>query len=107
MIQPHRPFLQPAISRYLPEPVSTTPESKSPLLSQGTYLLQSKGATRLDQSIVPLLDAGTLAQKPWSFKARTILEMMLQEFRELGSVLVFGSSIAATVQVAIPRDWIL
>ncbi|MEO1295228.1 MAG: permease, partial [Cyanobacteria bacterium J06636_16] len=102
-----RPFLQPTIARYLPTPATTPAIAENSLLAGGTYLLQSKGSQRLDQPIAAVLDAGSLSQKPWPFKARAILEMMLQEFRELGAVLVFGSAIAATVQVAIPRDWIL
>ena len=103
-----RPFLQPAISRYMPAPVSqSVAAATNPLLTGGTYLLQSEGAMRLDQPIPALVDAASLANKPWSFKLSTILEMMLQEFRELGAVLVFGSAIAATVQVTIPREWIL
>ena len=103
-----RPFLQPAISRYLPSPAaSTIASATNPLLAGGTYLLQAEGTQRMDQPIATIFDMGSLSQKPWPFKARTILAMMLQEFRELGAVLVFGSAIAATVQVAIPRDWIL
>ena len=36
-----------------------------------------------------------------------MLENMVQEFRELGGVLVLGSLIAAIIQVAVPREWIL
>jgi hypothetical protein len=107
-----RPFLQPAIARYLPEP---TPPPKpalagvgsSPLLAKGTYLLQSTGTVKLDQPLLSTVGTATLPQQSWSVKAQAILDMMLQEFRELGAVLVMGSAIAATVQVAIPREWIL
>jgi len=51
--------------------------------------------------------AAVLPQQSWQAKTQAVLEMMLQEFRELGAVLVMGSAIAATVQVAIPREWIL
>jgi uncharacterized membrane protein YraQ (UPF0718 family) len=79
----------------------------SPLLSRGTYLLQSTGAVKLDTPIMESISTAVLPQQSWPTKLRAILEMMLQEFRELGAVLVMGSAIAATVQVAIPRDWIL
>jgi uncharacterized membrane protein YraQ (UPF0718 family) len=36
-----------------------------------------------------------------------MLENMVQEFRELGGVLVLGSFIAAVIQVAVPREFIL
>lgn len=98
-----RPFLQPAIAHYLPDPEPAT-AATNPLLKGGTFLLQTDGTERMEQAA---METANLSQKPWPFKTRTILEMMLQEFRELGAVLVFGSAIAATVQVAIPREWIL
>ena len=105
-----RPFLQPAIARQLlppePEPALAT-ASDSPLLTRGTYLLQSTGTVKLDQPLASTLDTAVLPTATWTIKAQAVLEMMLQEFRELGAVLVMGSAIAATVQVAIPREWIL
>jgi len=107
-----RPFLQPAIARYLPnpepKPAPALMGSGSSLLSGGDFLLQSTGTLKLDQPMMATLGAATaLPQQSWHDKAQAVLEMMLQEFRELGAVLVFGSAIAATVQVAIPREWIL
>jgi uncharacterized membrane protein YraQ (UPF0718 family) len=106
-----RPFLQPAIARYLPdpkpEPALATAGSGLDLLTGGTYLLQSQGTLRMDTPLFETVSAATLAQASWATKLRAVLEMMLQEFRELGAVLVMGSAIAATVQVAIPREWIL
>lgn len=105
-----RPFLQPAIARYLsapePEPEPALAGVGSPLLNRGTYLLQPSGPIKFDN---PANFAGAVAlpQQNWTVKAQAILEMMLQEFRELGAVLVLGSAIAATVQVAIPREWII
>ncbi|HEY9887763.1 MAG TPA: permease [Candidatus Obscuribacterales bacterium] len=107
-----RPFLQPAIARYLPAPLPPAAAPAlaapvSPLLTRGTYLLQSTGAVKMDLPLADTLAAAALAQQSWAVKGRAILEMMLQEFRELGAVLVMGSAIAATVQVALPREWIL
>ncbi len=107
-----RPFLQPAIARYLPSPEPVREPalvgSGSTLLSGGDFLLQSTGTLKLDQPMMATLGAtATLPQLSWRDKTQAVLEMMLQEFRELGAVLVFGSAIAATVQVAIPREWIL
>lgn len=101
-----RPFLQPTIARYLPAPVSE-PSPVNPLLSGGTFMAQSAGTLKLDQPMIGTVGTATLYKESWVVKARAILEMMLQEFRELGAVLVMGSAIAATVQVAIPREWIL
>jgi len=107
-----RPFLQPTIARYLPAP-ATQPEpalvgSGSTLLQGGDFLLQSTGTLKLDQPMLATIaGAAVLPQQSWQAKTQAVLEMMLQEFRELGAVLVMGSAIAATVQVAIPREWIL
>lgn len=108
-----RPFLQPAIARYLPSPADQQPTpalaaSGSSLLSGGDFLLQSSGPLKLDQPLMATMaGAAALPSQSWQQKAHAVLEMMLQEFRELGAVLVMGSAIAATVQVAIPREWIL
>ncbi|MEO1095587.1 MAG: permease [Cyanobacteria bacterium J06638_28] len=105
-----RPFLQPTLARYLPNPApqSGSKETGSnSLLTGGTYLLQSEGALKLDMPVAAALSVSPSWSQPWPIKMRTLLEMMLQEFRELGAVLVLGSAIAATVQVAIPREWIL
>ncbi|NER79633.1 MAG: permease [Leptolyngbya sp. SIO1D8] len=104
-----RPFLQSTIARYLPspDPRPRRTDAENSLLSGGTYLLQSDGAMRMDQPMATLMNTAALPQQTAMIKVRTLLEMMLQEFRELGAVLVLGSAIAATVQVAIPREWIL
>jgi hypothetical protein len=109
-----RPFLQPAIARYLPSPMPQQPEpalvgSGSSLLQGGDFLLQSSsGPLKLDQPLMATMaGAAVLPSQSWRQKGQAVLEMMLQEFRELGAVLVMGSAIAATVQVAIPREWIL
>lgn len=108
-----RPFLQPAVARYLPAPEAPPAPalvgagSGSPLLKGGDFLLQSTGTLKLNQPMMATMGAVAVPQQPWRDKAQAALEMMLQEFRELGAVLVMGSAIAATVQVAIPRDWIL
>ncbi len=100
-----RPFLQERVARYLPEPTPTTPVN--PLLAGGTFLLQSQGTTKLDLAGFELASAAALRQQSWGPKLQAVLTMMLQEFRELGAVLVMGSGIAAIVQVGIPREWIL
>lgn len=103
-----RPFLQPTIARYLAEPSSASLTDKPPyLLQKGSFLLQSDGIVPLKSSLeLPQRQPASFKQ-PWSEKGRSLLEMMMQEFRELGAVLILGSAIAATVQVAIPREWIL
>jgi uncharacterized membrane protein YraQ (UPF0718 family) len=106
-----RPFLQPAIARTMMPPAqapASAATSSSPLLAGGTFLLQESGqALKLDAPFAEVMGAAAVLPQSNSAKFRAVLEMMLQEFRELGAVLVMGSAIAATVQVAIPREWIL
>ncbi|MDA0866694.1 MAG: permease [Cyanobacteria bacterium] len=108
-----RPFLQPAIARAMAPPAQATAvessrSSGNDLLSGGTFLLQGQGQTlKLDAPFAEVMGAVAVLPQSASDKFRAVLEMMLQEFRELGAVLVMGSAIAATVQVAIPRGWIL
>jgi hypothetical protein len=105
-----RPFLQPAIARAMPSPSVQPPgpTAGNDLLSGGTFLLQGQGqALKLDAPFAEVMSATAIFPKPTAAKLQAVLEMVLQEFRELGAVLVMGSAIAATVQVAIPREWIL
>ncbi len=124
-----RPIVQPAIARALPivDPPEP-PESSSPLLQSGTYFLgESEEPLRLES--LPAWKTQKLLKKPakkapvsvnpvrasWKTifftptKERwgSMLENMVQEFRELGGVLVLGSFIAALIQVAVPREFIL
>ncbi|MBT9311163.1 permease [Leptothoe kymatousa] len=98
-----RPILQNAVVRQMPQVQKK--EQVNPLLRSGTYLLQTDGAAiQLDDP------AAVLAQKPdqpLATKLQLVVDNMIQELKELGAVLVLGSAIAAFVQVAIPRDWIL
>ena len=113
-----RPLLQPAVGRGL-KPILTPPKNQwtssknsnaldSPLLQSGTFLLGQPGqAVRLDTSVIQETLAATAASKPLSARLGLLLENTVQELRELGGVLIFGSAIAALVQVAIPREVIL
>ena len=115
-----RPLLQSAVGRslkpVLTEPVPSNRWTKSanpktpdsPLLQSGTFLLGQPGQpVRLDTSVIQETLAATAANKPLPDRLRLLLENTVQELRELGGVLVFGSAIAAIIQVAIPREVIL
>ncbi len=128
-----RPFLQPAIARFLPSPPSPHPRSGHPdsgksssstLLQSGTYFLGSSNQPIPLESIPPWKAESafknkekkvvivrpplkTLFLRPSKERLGLILENMVQEFRELGGVLVIGSLIAAVIQVAVPREFIL
>ncbi|MEO1591839.1 MAG: permease [Cyanobacteria bacterium J06632_22] len=104
-----RPLLQDNVARSMMRPApSKSPRQGESLLSSGTYLIQSPGQTlQLDTAGAAAFVANPFQDKPWPVKLRLMLENMIYELRELAAVLVMGSAIAATVQVAIPRDVIL
>ncbi len=82
--------------------------SSSALLQGGTFLAGTAGGSfQLDTPVAQRLVANPAIEQPIASKFESALENMVRELRELGAVLVFGSAIAATVQVAIPRETIL
>jgi len=108
-----RPLLQPAVARTLaqnssePQPMSFEPALA--LLQSGTFLLGPSGQTqRMDSpAFQAMVTSASLVGKPLSLRLNLLLENSIQEFRELGSILVLGSAIAAIIQVFVPRDLIL
>jgi uncharacterized protein len=119
-----RPILQPAIARLLPIPESSGNEAElatvsgSPLLQSGTFILgQPGGPMRLESIPLWQVESGMIDDEktadsslflpPTSARLRSLLNSMVQEFRDLGGVLVLGSAIAAAIQVLTPREWIL
>ncbi len=119
-----RPILQPEIARLLPIHESGENEDQlatvagSPLLQSGTFILgQPGGPMRLESIPLWQVESGmidddktadsSLFLPPTSARVRSLLNSMVQEFRDLGGVLVLGSAIAAAIQVLTPREWIL
>ncbi len=102
-----RPLLQPSVARQMPDPKPRPAAPASPLLQSGTFLMQPGGTTLKmdDPATQELITSGP--PKPTSVKLQLAIDNMVQELKELGAVLVLGSAIAAFVQVAIPREWIL
>lgn len=123
-----RPFLQPALARLIPQsefmekPKQEMPESS--LLQSGTYIIgQSESPMRLQS--MPMWKAegkaveavATMPQNSFGFssifirptreRVSLMIENGVQEFRELGGMLVIGSAIAAIIQTVIPREIIL
>ncbi len=106
--QDPRPLLKASIARRLapppfPKSASLTEAVTSPLLQSGTYLLGNEGKPlRLDdksvEDLVPLIAPN---------RRQLFLDNVAQELRELGGILILGSAIAATIQVFVPREWIL
>lgn len=132
-----RPLLQPTTARLLPKLPSTKQPSSpqfetSPLLQSGTFFLGESSQSRPLESI-PLwqteitapanlsqsvgvssqtsyskgTDLKSLFLIPDKKRLLSLLNSMVQELQELGGVLVIGSAIAAMIQVAAPREFIL
>ena len=102
-----RPLLKPALARRLDyltrsrEPVAAAVES--PLLQSGTFLLGVEGKPlRLDEKSMEELLPPIAPNRGQLF-----IDNIIQELRELGGMLIIGSAIAATIQVFVPREWIL
>ena len=105
-----QPLLQPAVAASWKANVKQpqSQESKSDLLQSGTYwLAQGSNPVRMDATILQATLAATNASKPLPYRLRLLLDNTVQELRELGSVLVVGSAIAAAIQVLVPREVIL
>ncbi|MGC1306689.1 MAG: permease [Phormidesmis sp.] len=108
------PFLKPSVARrrFRSQPVT---DDRPTLLQGGTFIQGMGGqgpnsigsALRIDTPAAQgLIAAPALEQSP-AEKLVLVVENMVRELRELGAVLVLGSAIAATVQVAVPRELIL
>ncbi len=76
-------------------------ESISPLLQSGSFLIEQGQSLALDSSF------SSAVVKKQASSLQLFIDNVLQEFSELGAMLVFGSAIAATIQVFVPRELIL
>jgi uncharacterized membrane protein YraQ (UPF0718 family) len=111
-----RPLLQETLAKRLNvllsqsaknKPVVETKEKVPVLLQSGTFLLNKSGTpSRLDnflpETVATFSTSVSPVAKGWRF-----LDNVVQELRELGGMLIFGSAIAAGVQVFIPREFVL
>ncbi|MBE9137418.1 permease [Nodosilinea sp. LEGE 07088] len=106
-----RPFLQESLTRVMGDSAAATEPGEplvSPLLSSGTFLMQSQGQVlQLSAPAATVMAQVATAPPSLSIRLRMMMDNMVLELRELGAVLVIGSAIAAFVQVAIPREVIL
>lgn len=102
-----RPLLQPTVAASWKSHQSL-PQSKPELLQSGTFWLAESGnPIRMDATVLQANLAATNASKPLAYRLQLLLDNTVQEVRELGSVLVIGSAIAAAIQVLVPREVIL
>ncbi len=100
-----RPLVQPAVARQMA--VASSGSDDMPLLRSGSYLIQSGGGVLALDRLAAAPMASSPPAQPWPTKLKLVIDNMIQELRELGSILVLGSAVAATVQVAAPRELIL
>jgi uncharacterized protein len=109
-----RALLQPSLARAMPVPLKKTKKAAAknpalndaPLLQSGTYFL-GQGDRTLESLSYQAPNPASVVEKPIGIKIHLMLEMMVQEFRELGAVLVLGSAIAAIIQSYVPRETVL
>jgi uncharacterized protein len=108
-IQPDaRSLLQTSFAKRYNPKIFTSPNVsaiESPLLQSGTFLLGQGQSIPFDDSLSVAInqDHASIFKSKWQL----FFNNFLQEFSELGGMLVFGSAIAATIQVFVPREIIL
>ncbi len=117
-----KPIVQPALARYLkynppPQSLKKGTSEKTPgkkpsmtpsLLQPGTYILGGKsGSTIPIGSIQVGMNVTPSSKEIRAQKWQQVIDNTIQEFRELGAVLILGSAIAAAIQVLAPRSLIL
>ncbi|MEH2423920.1 MAG: permease [Nostoc sp.] len=117
------PIVQPAIARYMKFNPPAQPETKRRgkryevqqeatvpnILQSGTYILGGKAGIplRIDSNLAQATTPISNTNKPLADKLRLVVDNSIQEFRELGGIMVVGSAIAASIQVLAPRELIL
>ncbi|MEL6472079.1 MAG: permease [Cyanobacteria bacterium J06623_4] len=105
------PFLQQSVARSRFRANASSTDDGTPALLQGGTFLQGAGDAggllQLDTPAAQRLVANPTLEQSSASKIQLVIENMIRELRELGAVLILGSAIAATVQVAAPRELIL
>ncbi|MDJ0591412.1 MAG: permease [Pleurocapsa sp. MO_226.B13] len=78
-------------------------QSISPLLQSGSFLIVQGKSVAMDSSLAVANQQNVASKLKW----QRFFNNLLQEFSELGGMLVFGSAIAAIIQVFVPRQLVL
>lgn len=111
--QDARPLMQSSLAKQLgfileQQQLDDNNRSKPSLLQSGTFILGNDGQKlRLDNPVTASQIPNQILRQPWSYKLRLFVDNVILELRELGGVLLFGSAIAAIIQVFVPREVIL
>ncbi len=105
-VQPDaRSLLQTSFAKRLNPIVDSQSNKISPLLQSGTFLLGQGKSIPFDDSLSVGIQPDNA--RDFNSKWQLFFTNLLQEFSELGGMLVFGSAIAATIQVFVPREMVL
>lgn len=111
-----RPLMQPSVARVMPSPEwqaasrssRSTTANPSTLLQSGTFWIgQSTPPLSPETADLTSIAANPALSRPFSERLRLVLDNVVQEFRELGGVLIMGAMIASIIQVAVPRELVL
>ncbi len=112
-----RPLLKPILAKRLSvlmyekqiekESLANQVEAKPILLQSGTFLLAKTGQAIKMEPAMAEKNIAANPKKTRQQKWRLFIDNVMQEFRELGGVLIIGSAIAASIQVFVPREIIL
>jgi uncharacterized membrane protein YraQ (UPF0718 family) len=82
-------------------------EDQPALLQSGSFILGRGGQSLTAIAVEQAIAAEQQLPKSLAQRTRLFLDSSLQELRELGSVLILGSLLAAVIQTFIPREWVL
>ncbi|BAW97320.1 putative permease [[Synechococcus] sp. NIES-970] len=86
----------------------TAVASVSPLLQSGTFFLGGQQAAPLEAvAAAQMVAAAPVPDQRFRDRLDALITNITVELRELGAVLIFGSAIAALIQVFVPREVVL
>ncbi|ACK65535.1 permease [Rippkaea orientalis PCC 8801] len=111
-----RPLLQPLLAQRVAivrnqsfrRVSQSKPQDSSMLLQSGTFLLGQPGnPISLESLATSTMALGEMGSPRFSQRLGLFVENVVQELRELGGMLIFGSAIAASLQVFVPREIVL
>jgi uncharacterized protein len=104
-------FLQPKLAqrlKFVQDVNQNQAVAVSPLLKSGTFFLGGQQTQPLEAvAAAQMVAAIPVADQGFRSKLNALIDNVVIELRELGAVLIFGSAIAALIQVFVPREVVL